>query len=154
SLLATHVITIESFDLQDDSCDAGAIPTALVVGGTNGNDAIVFNPSPGSANTITLLFNGIKLGTFPGVTRLIAYGGTGNDSIQVAGPITLPTLLDGGSGNDTIKGGSGNNVILGGPGADILTGGPNRDILIGGLGADVIYGNGGDDILIGGRTAW
>src|SRR5262249_18857127 len=105
-------------------------------------------------NIVTLSFNGVKLGTFVGLTRLIAYGGAGNDTIQVVDGLTLPTILDGGAGNDIIKGGKGNNIILGGSGNDFLTGGNNRDILIGGAGTDIISGNSGDDIVIGGTTLW
>jgi hypothetical protein len=154
SLAATHVIEIKVLDLQDDPGDAGTAATALVVGGTTGDDTIVFNPSMGSANAVTLLLNGVRLGSFAGLTRLVAYGGSGDDSIQVAGAIRLPTLLDGGAGDDRVNGGNGQNIVLGGAGADILKGGNDRDILIGGLEADTIDGNGGDDILIGGTTAW
>jgi hypothetical protein len=154
SSTATQVIQIKVFDLQDDPGDAGTNPTALVVGGSAGDDTIAFKSTPGSPNTVTLFVNGVRQGRFAGLTRLIAYGGAGNDTIRVAAEITLPTLLDGGAGNDTIKGGNGNNIILGGTGSDMLTGGNDRDILIGGLDADRIHGNGGDDILIGGTTLW
>jgi Ca2+-binding RTX toxin-like protein len=154
SVTDTHVIRIKVFDLQDDPGNAGTSPTALVVGGSTGDDTIDFNPTNGSPNTVTLVFNGVRETSFTGLTRLIAYGGAGNDTIRVAGAITLPTILDGGAGNDTIEGGSGNNIILGGSGNDILTGGQGRDLLIGGQGADTIRGKGGDDILIGGTTAW
>jgi CSLREA domain-containing protein len=154
SVVSTHDILIKLFDFQPDPGNLSTSPTALVVGGTTGNDVILFQPGQGFLNTVTLSFNGVKQGNFAGLTRLIAYGGAGNDIIQVAGAITLPTLLDGGAGNDVIKGGNGNNIILGGAGVHFLTGGNGRDILIGGAGTDILAGNGGDDILIGGSTLW
>jgi CSLREA domain-containing protein len=132
SVTATHIIRIKVFDLQDDPGDAGTSSTALVVGGSTGDDTIAFNATQSAPGTITLVVNGVKQGSFTGLTRLIAYGGAGNDTIRVAGAITLPTLLDGGAGNDTLRGGNGNNILLGDSGADILTGGNQRDILIGG----------------------
>ena len=66
----------------------------------------------------------------------------------------MPTLLDGGDGDDRLKGGNGPNVLLGGGGNDLLVGGGDRDVLIGGTGADRIVGNGEDDILIAGTTTF
>jgi Ca2+-binding RTX toxin-like protein len=98
--------------------------------------------------------DGFPNGRFAPTGRLIAYGQGGNDTIQVAGGITLPAWLYGGDGNDTLNtaGSSGNNVLEGGAGGDTLQAGSGRDLLIGGLGADVLQGGGGDDILIGGTT--
>src|SRR5207245_5320638 len=103
---------------------------------------------------VTVSVNGVDLGTFHPTGRIIAYGLGGDDDIRVAGGITLPTLIDGGEGNDKIKGGSGPNILLGGNGDDLLVGGSNRDVLIGGSGADKIVGNEQDDVLIAGSTAF
>jgi hypothetical protein len=148
SALALSVVNVA---VQTDPCDPNM--TALVVGGTPGNDTIVFSPV-GNAGDIAVSLNGVSLGTFHPTGRLIAYGGAGDDDIQVAGSITLPAWLFGGDGNDRLKGGNGNNVLEGGVGDDLLVGGGGRDLLIGGGGADRLIGNGGDDILIGGTTAY
>jgi Ca2+-binding RTX toxin-like protein len=124
----------------------------LVVGGTAGNDTIVFNP--GQPGQVQVVLNNVSLGTFNGITRLFAYGNAGNDTIQVASTLLLPSVLNGGDGNDTLKAANSPSVLLGGAGSDTLTGGQANDILIGGLGADVLQGNGGDDILIGGTTSF
>ncbi|HMC64371.1 MAG TPA: hypothetical protein VKI65_05480, partial [Gemmataceae bacterium] len=137
--------------LETDPCDPAK--TALVVRGTAGNDTIVFSPG-GNSGDITVKLNGVSLGTFHPTGRIIAYGQAGDDDIQVAGSITLPTWLYGGDGNDRLKGGSGPNVLLGGAGDDLLVGGSNRDILIDGTGADRLVGNANDDILIAGRTTF
>src|SRR5262249_49909240 len=135
--------------LQTDPTDPTR--TALVVGGTTGKDTIVFNPGGGSG-TVQVLINGVSQGTYSPTGHLIAYGQAGDDSIQVTGSLSLPSLLFGGAGNDTLKGGSGNNILVGGAGNDSLTGGSGRDLLIGGTGADTLNGNGDDDLLIAGTT--
>src|SRR5439155_9437407 len=126
----------------------------LVVTGTPGNDRILFNPGGGAGGTVKGLVNDLPQGTFSPNGRLIAYGGAGDDDIQVAGGISLPAWLYGGDGNDRLKGGAGNNVLEGGNGDETLIGGRGGNLLIGGLGADRIMGNAGDDVLIGGTTAF
>jgi hypothetical protein len=126
----------------------------LVVQGTPGNDTIVFNTGGSTAGTVQVLVNDLPPGTFSPTGRLIAYGGAGDDDIQVAGGLTLPAWLYGGDGNDRLKGGGGNNVLLGGAGDDQLIGGGGRNLLVGGLGADKLNAGGGGDLLIGGTTAF
>jgi uncharacterized protein (TIGR03118 family) len=81
-------------------------------------------------------------------------GWAGNDRIVIAKEIIVPTILNGGAGNDTLSGGGGNNILLGGPGDDDLQGAVNRDILIGGEGSDRLRGGDDDDLLIAGTTAY
>jgi Ca2+-binding RTX toxin-like protein len=50
--------------------------------------------------------------------------------------LTIPAVIDGGAGQDSLLGGAG------------------FDVLIGGIGADVLRGGQGDDILLGGTTTW
>jgi len=87
--------------------------TALFVGGTSGNDTIVFSPS-GNTGDVTVMRNGVTLGTYHPTGRIVVYGNDGNDDIQVAGSITLPAWLYGGKGDDRLKGGNGNNVLIAG----------------------------------------
>jgi hypothetical protein len=126
--------------------------TALVVCGTAGNDRICVDHA--DKHRVTVIVNGINLGTFAPTNRIIVNGLAGNDSIRVAKDVHLSAWLYGGDGDDTIMGGGGNDVLLGGAGSDHLYGGSGRDLLIGGTGADMLVGNGGSDILIGGATAW
>jgi streptogramin lyase len=146
---ATLVVTIAAAAIQTDPCDA--TKTALVVGGTTGNDNLVFS-SGGGGVTVTL--NGSSLGTFNPTGRILAYGQAGNDDIQVAGGISLPAWLFGDAGNDRLKGGGGANLLVGGEGDDLLVGSGNRDVLIGGAGADRIVGQAEQDLLIAGSTAF
>jgi hypothetical protein len=89
-----------------------------------------------------------------GIKQIVVLLGRGDDVATVSGDITTPTIMDGGSGDDTLTGGNGPNILIGGTGDDTLIGGNDRDILIGGFGRDRLVGNGGDDILIAGSTAY
>jgi Ca2+-binding RTX toxin-like protein len=134
--------------LQEDSQQPGK--TALVVGGSTGNDLIVV--LPWFDGSFQVLINNALVGTSRPTGRLIVYGQAGNDIILVVGSVA--SWLYGGDGDDLLQGGGGSNVLLGGAGDDILNGGQGRNLLIGGTGEDRIVGNPGDDILIGGTTAW
>ncbi len=147
----TTKVTILAVALQNDPCNPGQ--TALAVGGTTGNDTIVFHPV-GNGGDIGVIINGVEQGTFHPTGRLLAFGQAGDDDIQVAGSINNAAWLYGGDGNDRLKGGAGNNVLLGGAGNDSLNGGKGRNLLIGGAGSDQLTAGPGDDIMIGGRTAW
>ncbi|SNY03741.1 calcium-binding protein [Paractinoplanes atraurantiacus] len=75
---------------------------------------------------------------------LIAYGGTGNDTIT-GGP--AGDALFGGAGADKVYGNGGNDRISGDAGNDILYGGAGNDRLIGGPGKDKLYGGAGKNHL-------
>ena len=98
-------------------------------------------------------------------------GGGGNDNVTIATAITIPTILDGGAGDDSLRGGNGNDLIFGGDGRDTIlsnngdddvdagagddtvTGGVGRDLLLGGVGNDTLRGGDSNDFLIGGLGA-
>ncbi|QDU21299.1 PKD domain-containing protein [Urbifossiella limnaea] len=124
----------------------------LVIVGTSCDDDIKVNPG-GGAPEIKVKLNGVQ-STYVGVTAIVVYAGAGDDLVQVAGGVTVPLTVFGGTGNDLLKAGGGNSILVGGDGCDVLLGGNGRDILIGGRGSDLIGGQGADDILIAGYTAF
>lgn len=79
-----------------------------------------------------------------------SYNDAGNPAINVQGDTTLPDLIYGTSGNDTLAGNGGNDTIIGRGGNDQISGGDGNDLLNGNDGDDVINGNNGDDTLNGG----
>jgi Ca2+-binding RTX toxin-like protein len=103
---------------------------------------------------VKVTVNNVVKGTFMVTGRLVIYGQGGNDTISIDDHLTLPRLVYGGDGNDSISGGNGNGVQLGGNGDDTLSTGNGRDVLIGGTGADTLKGGNGDDILIAGPTTY
>ncbi len=102
---------------------------ALVIVGTAGNDRITVVP-------------GDLAGL--GVGRLVVLGLGGNDFID-ASALTIPVVLDGGDGDDTLLSGSGDDLLLGGAGNDRLDAGAGDDTLDGGEGDDTMIGGDGDD---------
>ena len=112
----------------------------IVITGTRRADVIaVVEHFPG-LTAYDVIANGTLLGQFGGTAIRIA-GRGGNDSLSVAGGITVPATILGEGGADT---------IVGGGGADLLDGGAGADALIGGAGADALFGRRGNDSLDGG----
>jgi hypothetical protein len=149
--------TVQALALEPDPLDPDK--SALAVGGTAGNDfiAIFAGAAPQSRQTQVVVFrSAAPLFTATvdaaALSRLLAYGGPGNDILWVDDRVTLPALLDGGPGNDVLKGGSGPNILVGGAGNDLLLGSRGRNLLIGGLGHDFLLAGPGESILIGGAT--
>ncbi len=136
--------------IQVDTLDP--TKTMLVVNGTDGDDTIQINPGPG--DSFEVIINGISQGTIIPSGRIVVYALGGNDTVQLAGSITLNAWLFGGAGNDILHGAKGHDMLLGGTGDDTLTGGQGNDVLIGGEGSDALTGGQDDDILIAGSTAF
>lgn len=81
-----------------------------------------------------------------GKIRVVAYGGSGADSLS--GGSTADQLF-GESGKDRLSGNAGQDHLSGGGSGDTLSGGTGADRLYGGTGADVLDGGSADDILLG-----
>jgi len=91
---------------------------------------------------------------FVGVTKIIADGGAGNDTIDLSGLTdgSIEVVIQGGEGNDAITGGAGADMLFGDGGADTILGGPGNDTIEGGLGNDSdLRGGLGDDRILGGE---
>jgi Putative Ig domain/PKD domain/RTX calcium-binding nonapeptide repeat (4 copies) len=142
SATANQSVAVTVAELQ-----AGGV---LAVGGTTGDDQIYFSPAGDGPNAVGLTINGQQVGTFTGVTRIVAFGQAGDDVIALPGSLEVPAELYGDAGDDTLIGGAGADILVGGAGNDVLGGKQGRDLLIGGLGSDILVGNKGDDILIAG----
>ena len=114
-----------------DPAGAVATTTTLVLAGSPGNDAIVVT-TPG-----------------PAVDRVLVLGMGGNDMISAAA-VSVPVILDGGDGDDTLIGGSGGDLLFAGPGNNSLVAGLGDDTLVGG-GNDTLDGGAGNDNESGDR---
>ncbi len=87
---------------------------------------------------------------YSGVSRILADGGFGRDTIQIGDGVLSNAVIGGGAGNDILKGGGGNTTIRGGAGDDNLTGGPGNTRIEGNGDSDFIFGGSGNDTLFGG----
>lgn len=78
----------------------------------------------------------------------VTMGGSGHGWCWAAPAIAIPSIIQGGAGNDFLIGGQGHDVLVGGNGKDVLWGRDGNDILIGGSGKDALDGGNGDDVLV------
>src|SRR3954447_9893978 len=77
-------------------------------------------------------------------SRVQATLGDGDDTASFAG---IASVVQGGTGNDTLRGGELTDQLEGGEGDDTLAGGASADALDGGTGADAIDGGDGADLV-------
>lgn len=115
---------------------------------SDGDDTVTVTPGS-SAGTITVEAFGFSQ-DFTGVSKIVADGGAGNDTITIKSGINIPASLSGGDGNDSLFGGDGGATLNGGAGDDQLSGGNGADSIVGGDGNDLMLGNGGSDSINGG----
>ncbi len=130
----------------------------LTIVGSQSDDSIKVKDNNKNDDSFRVKVNNreeeVQVRGFPtaNVERILIFGLSGSDDIDIDKDITVQTQVWGGDGDDKIAGGSGNDVLLGESGADKLTGGEGRDLLVGGVGTDNLSGDKGDDILIAGYT--
>lgn len=141
----------------------------LMIEGTKFDDMIQVRIDPNEFIGVVEANGSIAAKFDVGTVRSIEiHGDEGNDRIFIGTGISVPTLLDGGEGNDWLFASEGHvrqftlgmkpgrpstsAILIGGAGDDVLFGTNDRDMLIGGDGRDVLMGNGAEDILIAGRS--
>jgi hypothetical protein len=73
--------------------------TRLTITGTSGNDSIVVTQS---GTTLTIIANGTTSTVTGAIGELAIYGGDGNDTITVQSNVTIPSLVYGGAGTNTL----------------------------------------------------
>jgi PKD domain/RTX calcium-binding nonapeptide repeat (4 copies) len=125
---------------------------SLIVVGTPADDSVVINNVGGKTGTVTVQLGSAVLGTFTvgPAGRIVVAAMGGDDSVHVAGGITVETVLYGGPGNDRLKGGGGRNILIGCEGDDTVSAGNLGDLMVGGGGADRLVGGNGNDLLVAG----
>ncbi len=101
--------------------------------GTGQNDSIGLVNESSSVIRATLGTN-IDRFTFDANDQVHVLAGFGNDSVTAN--ITIPAILQGEDGNDTLTGGSAADTLLGGLGNDTLNGKLGNDTIDGGNGTD------------------
>jgi hypothetical protein len=119
----------------------------LVVATGSGNDAVTAGrnaagtPTGNVADLVIAALDGMSretrynhadlvtlLGSEP--AGLLIKAGGGNDRVTVDDSVTLPVVLKGLNGNDTLTGGSGDDVLDGGNGVDACSGGAGTNTVV------------------------
>jgi Ca2+-binding RTX toxin-like protein len=125
----------------------------LKVKGTRASDAIALRLKAGDPGTLQVDFgdNGSADFSFARnkVAKIAVDARAGNDRVRIddgngAFTDTIPTTIDGGTGNDTIAGGKGSELLLGGDGSDSIDGNGGNDLALLGAGDDTFVWDPGD----------
>lgn len=120
----------------------------------NPNDVIVIEHSLTDPTMLQATINGQVVDTrAESKVRIIRVSaGRGDDQVtaDLGDTTTIPVVIYGGAGNDTLTGGAGADRIYGQAGNDIIDGSAGNDKLYGGSGNDTLIGGRGDDRLYGG----
>lgn len=148
--------------IDKDALPAKSGLRRLRINGTSGHDTITLTQN---ATRVIFDVNGNLYSVLKSkITRGISVDGFfGDDRITVDQSITLPVLMVGNLGNDTLIGGGGNDTLVGMDGSDSLVGGPgadslyghtftsntdgDKDTLDGGLGVDLFFKDSLDQLL-------
>jgi Ca2+-binding RTX toxin-like protein len=126
---------------------------SLNIVGTRASDRIALRLKAGDPRTLQVDFgdNGKADFSFKRkrIARISVHAAGGNDLVRIDerhGVFTdrIPTLLDGGDGNDTLSGGAGAETLLGGAGTDLVDGNGGNDHVLLGAGDDSFVWNPGD----------
>lgn len=120
-------------------------PALFGLGAASIQDSAPLTPGPGceavSATKVDCQTAGVTAAQFS--------LGDGADNFALS-TLTLPIVVRGGPGNDTIAAGNGPAVISGDDGNDTINGSDGDDRLFGGNGDDTIHGQPGNDRIDGG----
>ncbi len=128
--------------------------TLMYVRGSTLVDVVAINPVGAGLRAI---INGVQGPLLAAPGRIVMFGLQGNDDLRI-NATTIPSYIDGGLGNDTIRGGngpdlifgrSGNDILYGRGGVDIIYGSTGNDQLYSGTEAGILFGEGNDDLLVG-----
>jgi Ca2+-binding RTX toxin-like protein len=147
---------------------ADVVDGTLFVVGTSGPDRIaMWEDIRPKGPVIVVIIDAQLLGRPPEVYEIPADGVRsifvralgGGDEVNLAdyplgpttGPVSVPTRVDAGIGDDTVYGSPNHDIILGGFGKDTLSGGDGPDWIDGGWSDDFLSGGRGNDYVNGAR---
>ena len=133
-----------SGDADDDTVDGGSGNDTM--NGEGGTDVVQASGSLNYTATDSQISDGTDTDAYFEFELLSIVGDSAANTID-ASAVTIPTMLDGGFGNDTITGGSGTDSIFGNQGNDSIDGGDGDDTIDGGADNDMLVGGGGTDTL-------
>ncbi len=106
--IGTASIAVNILDVQMQSDPANPGQTALVIGGTSGNDTITVR-NQGCQRGVDVTVNSRSYGTFNPTSRIVIYTQQGADTVRATGLSTPVVVYSDGDGDDTIQTGPQNN---------------------------------------------
>src|SRR2546423_6135184 len=103
-----------------------------------------------NGNTLSLVFNGNASNfSLAQVHKISISAGAGDDLVALSDAVTIPAIIHGGAGNDSLRGGAGPDSLVGEAGNDTLDGAGGADVMFGGTGIDnVDYSARTNDLII------
>ena len=101
--------------------------TQLQISGGKRADHIVVAPVAGGFQISNGAWSTTVNGAFDSI---LVRAGRGNDVVTIDPAITIPAILFGGVGDDSLTGGAGNDKLYGQGGADMLNGGAGDDVMV------------------------
>ena len=128
----------------NDTVDGGSGNDMM--NGEGGTDVVQASGSLNYTATDSQISDGTDTDSYFEFELLSIIGDSAANTID-ASAVTIPTMLDGGFGDDTITGGSGTDSIFGNQGNDSIAGGTGDDTIDGGADNDTLVGGGGTDTL-------
>ena len=141
---------IESLEVRRMLSTATLAPGGVLtlVGGAERNS---FYVSFGTGGVFNVLDNGVKIGSFKVATvkKIAVTCGDGMDQVYL-GALGVPSMLDGGAGEDHLYATDKSDTIIGGDGPDHITAHQGDDSIDGGAGDDHISAGDGNDRVTGG----
>ncbi|MGH7140335.1 MAG: MBG domain-containing protein, partial [Pirellulales bacterium] len=157
-LMSNYTVTLKPGVLTVAGSGAAVVGNALYLVGGDTNDSVSINPVGSSGTGST----GIELDARLGGVRIddrvysqsfnmiyvIGFGG--NDHIDFAPTLTIPTVVIEGDGNDHVRLGDGRNTVTVGSGNDNIEAGDGNNVIVAGGGNDQIQVGDGDNLVVGG----
>ena len=138
---------IVQFQVSDNAAANGTATTFDVIESTTLAASPAKIPSRAAVGAFIGSGTGETRTTFDvgSVNTVVINSGAGDDLVIVGSKLTVPVLMNGGNGNDSLSGGQNADSISAGSGDDYVYGRGGDDIVSGDLGADEIFGGAGFD---------
>jgi Ca2+-binding RTX toxin-like protein len=105
--------------------------SVLQISGSSLADTITVTSVAGATVSLNVVLNGVVFPFAPSrVSGIIINALAGHDVVTVNSNVLLPTMIDGGAGDDTLTGGAGDDQLTGADGSDTLAGRSGKDTYV------------------------
>ncbi|HEX7447453.1 MAG TPA: hypothetical protein VF306_07900, partial [Pirellulales bacterium] len=156
--LSNYSVTLNPGTLTVAGPGATAIGDVLYLIGGNTNDHVDVSPVGASGTgssgiQLDASLNGVRIHDrvySQSFKTIYVVGFGGNDHIDFAPSLTIPTVVREGDGNDQVWLGNGNNTVTVGNGNDDIRVGDGNNVIVAGNGNDTIQAGDGDNLIVGG----